>query len=143
MIEGKIEKRGRPASAAGFDPRLHGFSGLETRRELRQKVYDLTRRFPVDERHVPIAQIRRAAISVTANIAEGYGRFSCQENMRFCRHARASAYEVRDHLIAALDAGHIPQSGWKETEALAQRVILMLNGYLRAICEPQVTSKQG
>ena len=73
-------------------------------------MYELTRRFPADEKNVLTSQMRRAAISVTANLAQGYGRFSYQENMQFCRHARASAYELRDHLTSALDAGHIAQS---------------------------------
>lgn len=112
-------------------------------RELRRMVYEATRRFPADERHVLTSQLRRAAVSVTANIAEGYGRFSYQENMQFCRHARASAYELRDHLTTALDAGHIQPEEWEQTEALAKRVIQVLNGYIRSTRARQVQSKEG
>ena len=101
-------------------------------RELRKNIYDLTSRFPADERHILTAQIRRAALSVTANIAEGFGRFSYQENLQFCRQARGSAYEMRDHLSAALDAGYMNPEEWNRFDALAQRTIRVLNGYIRA-----------
>jgi four helix bundle protein len=77
-------------------------------------------------------QIRRAAISTTANLAEGYGRYSYQENSQFCRQSRASAYEVRDQLTTALDQGYISQIAWKDADNLARRVIQVLNGYIRA-----------
>jgi len=111
-------------------------------RELRKRVYEITRRFPPDEKHVLVAQLRRAAISVTANVAEGYGRFSYLENIQFCRHARGSAYEVRDHLTTALDAGHLPRTDWDEAEALAKRVIQVLNGYIRSTRERQGKARQ-
>ena len=83
------------------------------------------------------SQIRRAALSVTANIAEGFGRFSFQENMQFCRQARGSAFEVRDHLIATLDGGYITRQDWEKADALAQRAIQVLNGYIRSTRELQ------
>ncbi len=112
-------------------------------RELRKKVYEVTRKFPSDEKHVLTSQVRRAALSVTANIAEGFGRFSYQENMQFCRLARGSAFEVRDHLTTALDAGYLSQQDWREMDALAQRAIQVLNGYIRstrALQKPKDTS---
>ena len=78
------------------------------------------------------SQVRRAAISVTANLAEGYGRYSFQENSQFCRQSRASAYEVRDHLTTAFDQGYIRRPAWEETDKLARRVIQVVNGYIRA-----------
>lgn len=101
-------------------------------RELRQRVYRLSALFPPEERYVLASQIRRAAISVTANLAEGYGRYSFQENSQFCRQSRASAYEVRDHLTTAFDQGYIGRPAWEETDKLAKRVIQVLNGYIRA-----------
>ncbi len=101
-------------------------------RKLRANVYALTKKFPPEERHVLVSQLRRAALSVTANIAEGFGRYSYQENLQFCRQARGSAYEIRDHLTSALDAGYLARVEWQEADALAQRVIQVLNGYLRS-----------
>jgi len=148
MAQAKIENRKSKngETSPPTSPPIRDFTDLiawKLGRELRLRVYQLTRRFPAEEKHVLIPQIRRAAISVTANLAEGYGRFSYQENMQFCRHARASAYELRDHLTTALDAGHLAQSDWQESEALAKRVILVLNGYIRSTRARQGQSKEG
>ncbi len=112
-------------------------------RELRKSVYDLTRKMPPEEKHVLVPQLRRAAISVTANLAEGFGRYSYQENMQFCRHARGSANEIRDHLTTALDAGYLPQKQWKELDDLTSRVIQVLNGYIRSTRARQKAEKSG
>jgi len=101
-------------------------------RELRRKVYELTQTMPPEEKYVLVAQMRRAAISVTANLAEGFGRFSYQENVQFCRHARGSVSELRDHFTTALDERYITREQWKAAEELAQRVTQVLNGYIRA-----------
>jgi four helix bundle protein len=106
-------------------------------RELRQQVYKLARKFPAEEKFGLASQIQRAAISITANIAEGFGRYSYQENIQFCRTARGSAFEVRDHLIAAEDENYISASEHQIVDALAQWVIQTLNGYIRATKERQ------
>ena len=94
----KLETRADSTTATT----VRDFTDLDTwrlARELRKFIYELTARFPAEERFALTQQIRRAAVSVTANIAEGFGRYSYQENLQFCRQARGSAYEVRDHLI--------------------------------------------
>jgi len=109
-------------------------------RQLRRAIYAITSKFPSEERQVPTSQLRRAVLSITANIAEGFGRFSYRENIQFCRQARGSAFEVRDHLTSALDAGYIPV---KEADAAAQRVIQVLNGYIRATQKRDMNRRQG
>lgn len=101
-------------------------------RELRQGTYVLSKKFPREEQYNLASQIRRAAVSVTANLAEGYGRYSYQENSQFCRHSRASVYEFRDHLVTALDQGYISRVEWKEADSFARRVIQIINGYIRS-----------
>jgi four helix bundle protein len=101
-------------------------------RELRMRIYDLVRKFPREELYALNSQLRRAAQSIGANIAEGFGRYSYRENIQFCRQARGSAFEVRDHLVTALDAGFISNDEYTDADALAQRVIQTLNGYIRA-----------
>ena len=95
-------------------------------------IYDLTKRFPSEEKHSLTLQMRRAAISITANLAEGYGRYSYQENSQFCRQSRGSAHELRDHLTTALDQGYASHEAWSRADALARRVIQVVNGYIRA-----------
>jgi four helix bundle protein len=112
-------------------------------RELRRAVYAVTRKFPSEEKHVLTSQLRRAALSVTANIAEGFGRFSYRENIQFCRQARGSAFELRDHLTSALDAGYIALKEADEMGAAARRVIQVLNGYIRATQKRDLNRRQG
>jgi four helix bundle protein len=62
-------------------------------RALRKNIYLVCRGFPKQETFELSSQMRRAAVSMTANLAEGYGRFSYQENMQFCRQSRGSVYD--------------------------------------------------
>ncbi|HEX4002613.1 MAG TPA: four helix bundle protein [Candidatus Acidoferrales bacterium] len=112
-------------------------------RQLRQTVFAITRAFPNEERYVLTNQLWRAAMSITANIAEGFGRFSYRENIQFCRQARGSVFEVRDHLTSALDAGYLPAQTAAEIDANAQRVIQVLNGYIRATQKRDMSRQQG
>ena len=95
-------------------------------------MYKVARTLPEVEKYALATQIRRAAISVTANIAEGFGRFGYQENAQFCRQARGSVYELRDHLTTCLDQGYMSREEWQRFDLLAQRVTQILDGYLRS-----------
>lgn len=126
-------------------PRVKDFTDLQVwrlARELRKLSYSLMCGFPSEKRYVLSSQLRRAAISITANIAEGFGRYSYQENLQFCRQARGSAFEVRDHLTTALDANYITPELYKKADALSQRVIQTLNGYIRSTKSLQAERKQ-
>jgi four helix bundle protein len=101
-------------------------------RKLRSAIYSVCKTLPKDESYALASQMRRAAISVTANIAEGYGRYSFQENIQFCRQSRGSAYELRDHCTTALDAGYISEKAFEGLNNLSLSVIKLLNGYIRA-----------
>ena len=114
---------------------VRDFKDLEvwkTARGLRHELYKLAKGLPSDEKFGLASQIRRAAISVTANIAEGYGRFGYQENAQMCRQARGSLYELRDHLTSCVDEGYLNRSEGERLDALVQSVTRMLNGYLRS-----------
>jgi four helix bundle protein len=130
--KGKMEK-GKGAVAPRL-ARLRDFTELEVwqvARKLRAEIYRLTATFPPEEKYGLTSQMRRAAISITANLAEGYGRFSYQENIQFCRQSRASVDELRDHLTTALDAGHFSREVYEATENLAMQAIRLVNGYIR------------
>jgi four helix bundle protein len=102
-------------------------------RNLRGKLYEIAKGLPVHERYNLSAQIRAAAISLTSNIAEGFGRYHYKENVQFCRIARGSACELIDHLTTCLDEGYIPMA---QHEKLVQELgtfLRVLKAYIKAI----------
>ena len=101
-------------------------------REFRSEMYKVAGKLPDVEKFALGTQIRRAAISVTANIAEGFGRFGYQENAQFCRQARGSVFELRDHLTTCVDQRHISLQEGERLDAIAKRTAQLLNGYLRS-----------
>jgi four helix bundle protein len=101
-------------------------------REMRRQIYMLAKTLPDFEKFGLASQLRRAAVSVTANLAEGYGRFGYQENVQFCRQARGSIYELRDHIITCMDESFISKDEGSKLDTMLQRVAMILNGYLRA-----------
>jgi four helix bundle protein len=100
-------------------------------RELRNKISKLTKSFPSEEKFRLTDQMIRASRSVTANIAEGHGRYHYQENIQFCRQARGSLFELIDHLYVALDEEHIDNNGYNNYKSYIDEVIRLLNGYIK------------
>lgn len=78
-------------------------------------------------------QIRKASISSTANIAEGYGRFHYQEGIQFYRIARGSLYELKDHLISCYDFDYIANDLFDEGLHLIESAKITLNGYINFV----------
>ena len=71
------------------------------------EIYKITKDFPKDELFVLVSQIRRAAISVPANIVEGYRRKSLKESINFYSIANASLEELRYHILLSKDLEYI------------------------------------
>lgn len=112
---------------------LKSFTELECwkkARVLRIEISKMIQDFPREEKYDLVSQVRRSSRSVTANIAEGYGRFHFQENIQFCRQARGSLYETHDHLITAFDEDYITDVMLKEFEMKVDEVLKVLNGYI-------------
>jgi four helix bundle protein len=95
-------------------------------------MYKLAGKLPNFERLALASQIRRAAVFLTANIAEGFGRFGYQETAQFCRQAPGSLYELREHLTTCVDEGYITSEEDARIEQLAHSGGRLLNGYLRS-----------
>ena len=110
-----------------------GFRGLDVwkeAREFRKTVSAIVKKFPNEEKYKLTNQLLRASRSVTANVAEGYGRFHYQENIQFCRQARGSLMECLDHLICSLDEEYINKDTFDELENHHNKILKMLNGYI-------------
>jgi four helix bundle protein len=125
----------KPSQVGSATAQIRDFKDLDTwkfARNLRSELYRVVQTFPRDEAYGLIAQIKRAAVSVTANLAEGYGRYSYQENLQFCRQSHGSLYELRDHLTTALDAGYISLEKYNDLDAVAMSAIRLVHGYIRS-----------
>jgi four helix bundle protein len=100
-------------------------------KDLRKKISSLVKTFPVDEKYRLTDQMIRASRSVTANIAEGYGRYHYQENMQFSRQARGSLYEILDHLTVAVDEEYIVDDLFEDLRGEVFAIVKKLNGYIQ------------
>ena len=91
----------------------------------------MTKSLPVDEKYRMMDQVIRAARSVTANIAEGFGRHHPQENLQFCRQARGSLVETLEHLNTALDEELIVTESYEHFRTQWNIAKSLLAGYIR------------
>ena len=89
---------------------IYGFEKLEVwkkSRELKYYIYDLTDNFPYSEMKNLTSQIRRASVSISANIAEGSAKFSNKDFKRYLRISYGSALELISHFYLAFDRKYI------------------------------------
>ena len=99
-------------------------------REFRKKIYKLVKELPAEEKYNLAGQMRRAALSLTNNLAEGHGRYHFQENIQFCRVSRGSIMELIDDLNVCIDEQYFPQNYLMELKKEGYRINKMLNGYI-------------
>jgi len=89
--------------------------------------------FPKDERFGLTSQIRRAAVSIASNIAEGWGRGTTADYARFLRMARGSMYEVETQAIIARELGYIDTEKFEYFEQAVDEAGRVLAGLIRSI----------
>ena len=99
-------------------------------REYRKKIYQLIKELPVEEKYNLAGQMRRAALSLTNNIAEGHGRYHFQENIQFCRVSRGSLMELIDDLNVCIDEKYFSIDYLEELKKEGYKINKMLNGYI-------------
>jgi four helix bundle protein len=122
-----------------------GFEGLACYQHglrLFDAAYRLAARLPTHERYNLADQLRRAALSVLLNIAEGYGRYHYLDKLRFFYFARGSLCETLSGFVAARQAGYIEdeQLAWvRSTEVETEK---SLNGYINFIRKQQQGSTE-
>lgn len=106
-------------------------------RELTVIVYRVTAAFPPTERYGLVAQMRTAAVSIGANIAEGCGRGSRADTLRFLQIAFASAVELLHHLIISLDLGFLTSNEFDDLERRLDPVRRMLTSLMARLRSPK------
>ncbi len=95
-------------------------------------IYDKTKNFPRDEVFGLTSQMRRASISVNANIAEGFGRTSIKEKLNFYNIAHGSLIELQSHIIIATDLRYLSLLERDELFNVIKDSLLLLNGLIRS-----------
>jgi four helix bundle protein len=97
------------------------------------EVYEITRSFPREEIYGLRIQLRRAAVSIAANIAEGWGRNMTRDYIHFLRVARGSLLEVETHLVIAKNLKFAEAATLEQTEHRTDEINRMLNGLIRSL----------
>jgi four helix bundle protein len=90
-------------------------------------------RLPNEEKFNLDIQIRKASVSITSNISEGYGRFHYQEGLQFYRISIGSLYELKDHLISCHDFTYIDKDLYEQGINLIEKAKISLNGYINFV----------
>lgn len=103
--------------------------------DLAEQGYRFTRSFPREEMFSLTSQIRRAASSVPANIAEGYGRETTREYVRSLRIAQGSLKELETHIEIACRVGLVESDAAREIDELAARTGRVLRALIRSLQE--------
>ncbi len=88
---------------------------------------------PKEEKFNLDYQIRKASVSITSNISEGYGRYHYQEGIQFYRISRGSLFELKDHLLSCSDFGYINSKLKVEGEELIEPAKITVNGYINYV----------
>ncbi len=115
---------------------MHNFKDLNVwkkARQLVQEVYLITAKFPKEEKFGLTSQIRRSAISIPSNIAEGCGRKTQKDFCKFLYIAQASSFEFETQLMLSLDLGFIDNAAFGKHSNELNEIQKMLNGLINSI----------
>lgn len=115
------------------EKRIRSFTDLKAWREshkLLLLVYKITKKFPKEELFCLVSQMRRAALSVTSNIAEGFGRQGLKEKIQFYYLAQGSLTELKNQILAARDVGYISKADLDSLVEQANSAHQLLQGLL-------------
>jgi four helix bundle protein len=115
---------------------VHSFEDLEVyklAREFSRKVAALIKKLPTEEEYNLKGQMRQAKLSMTNNIAEGFGRYHFQENIQFCRQSRGSICELIDDFNECFDNQYIDQEYRDELKSDGYHLIKVLNSYIASL----------
>ncbi|MFA7682312.1 MAG: four helix bundle protein [Candidatus Peribacteraceae bacterium] len=98
--------------------------------ELSLNIYRWTQKYPDNEKYGLVSQMRRAAVSISSNIAEGFGRYSAADKKMFYIIARASCYELESQILISRDLNFLAVDKATEELALCQHVQRAINGLI-------------
>ena len=101
-------------------------------RKLTSNIYLKTKSFPVEENFGLTSQMRRSAVSIMSNVAEGFGRISIKEKLHFYSQSNGSLTELQSHILIASDLKYISQNDCKELFNSTRSVQSLIQGLMRS-----------
>ncbi|MBS2211604.1 four helix bundle protein [Carboxylicivirga mesophila] len=101
--------------------------------ELVTDIYSITDSYPENEKFGLTNQIRRAAVSVPSNIAEGFGRNSLPDFIRFLNIARGSLFELQTQVEISLNLGFLARDNYGEIDAKTEEIAKLLNALIKSL----------
>lgn len=99
-------------------------------RKLANFIYELTQSYPEHERYGISNQLRRCAISIASNIAEGIGRYSKKETIQFLYYSRGSLYELETQIVISFDQNYISLTEYQLVQKEITICKKLLNGLI-------------
>lgn len=114
--------------------KIRTFTDLDAWKEAHKLVliiYKITKIFPKEEMFGLTNQMRRAVISITSNIAEGFSRNSFKEKLQFYSMAQGSLTEVQNQLLAAKDIGYITEEDFNNIAEQSVKAHKIINGLIK------------
>ena len=108
----------------------------EKAREVVRRVYYVTKSFPKDEVFALSSQMRRAAVSITSNIAEGMTRYSVKDKAHFLEISYGSLMEVMSQMEVAEDQKYITTAEFQNFEVLVADVARLISGLQKSFMQP-------
>jgi four helix bundle protein len=135
MVESDMYSKAPPKTAPQVFRTFEDLEVYRQAREFRKAMYAVTRKLPAHEKFELASQIRRAAVSLTNNIAEGHGRYHFLDQIKFQLQARGSLVELMDDLNICSDENYLPPNEIAELKKQATAVHQLINGYIRYLRE--------
>lgn len=122
-------------NASEHKQKIESFTGLETWKtghKLVIDIYHATDTFSSSEQFSLISQMRRCAVSITSNVAEGFSRRARKDKTQFYTVAVGPLAELQNQLVAALDVGYITETRNQEIDVQAERVHKIITGLIKS-----------
>jgi four helix bundle protein len=114
--------------------KIKSFTDLNTWKEghkLVLMIYKITRKFPKEEKYSLVDQMRRAVVSITSNIAEGFSRKSYTEKLQFYCMSQGSLTELQNQILVARDVGYLNNSDFELLATQAVVVHKLISGLIK------------
>ena len=106
------------------------------------EIYRLTKSFPKEELYGLTSQVRKCTVSIPSNIAEGYGRGSTKEYIRFLQIARGSLYELQTQLEIAVNLNYLENMNFEDQFHVIDEIERMMNSLIKKLSDKSLNSKE-